>query len=66
VSGAEAKNDRYGLERGVRDGVGLTGLGVMGAGLWMRDPSLALVVIGGLLFGVVAATTLIRELKPGA
>lgn len=47
----------YRAEDGVRDGAALIGLGLIAAGLWMRDPALALIVTGSLLlaYAVVGA-----------
>jgi len=55
----------YSVEDGVRDVAGLAGLGMLGYGLWMRDPSLALIWVGGLLFGCVALMTVLGHLGLG-
>ena len=51
----ETKDDtghRYGAEDAVRDGLGFLGLCLIGAGLWMRSPETALIVVGSLLLAL--------------
>lgn len=50
--------DRAGL---VRDVVGLVGLVLLGAGIWMWWPPAALMICGGLLLAVALVSSLLRR-----